>query len=97
MPASTARIATEHASKYLQQLCKHWSHRLAVEFDPADGLVNFDENRRCRFHAEAGQLDLRVETATDEELERTQGTVFNHLKRFAFREELAEPEWRREG
>lgn len=95
MPRSTARIPTEHASKYLQQLCKHWSHKLTVEFDPRDGLVTFDENRRCRFHAEEGHLDVQLDTATEEELERTQGTVFNHLKRFAFREELPEPEWRR--
>ena len=31
-------VATAAASKYLQQLCKHWSHRFAVEFDAADGL-----------------------------------------------------------
>lgn len=31
MPISTARFATAHAEKYLQQLCKHWSHRFSVE------------------------------------------------------------------
>ena len=27
-----AEVATAHASRYLQQLYKHWSHRFAVEF-----------------------------------------------------------------
>ena len=35
-------------------------------------------------------------TVVDEEqLARTQETVVNHLKRFAFREELGEVSWRR--
>jgi uncharacterized protein len=97
MPSSTARIPTIHGSKYLQQLCKHWSHRLTVKFDPSDGKVLFDDARQCLFHAEDEHLDLEVQTATGEELERTQGTVINHLRRFAFREELADPVWTRIG
>ncbi len=97
MPAFTARIPTEHASKYLQQLCKHWSHKLTVEFDPRDGKVTFDDTRACKFHATPEHLDLHVETASDEELERTQGTVINHLKRFAFREDFGDPAWSRVG
>ena len=31
--ASQAQVRTEHASRYLQQLCKHWSHKFAVTFD----------------------------------------------------------------
>ena len=31
---ATANVPTAHASKYLQQLCKHWQHNLAVEFTP---------------------------------------------------------------
>ena len=93
MPTSSANIPTEHASKYLQQLCKHWSHRLTVEFDPNDGSVIFDEARSCRFHAEADHLNVVITTASADDLVRTEGTVINHLRRFAFREELADPAW----
>ena len=37
MPQSEARIATASASRYLQQVCKHWSHKFAVEFTPEHG------------------------------------------------------------
>ena len=30
---AVATVPTAHASRYLQQLCKHWSHKLPVEFD----------------------------------------------------------------
>ena len=30
---STATVPTKSASRYLQQLCKHWAHNLEVEFD----------------------------------------------------------------
>ena len=43
---STASVPTAHASRYLQQLCKHWSHNLAVEFDEARGTVTFPRNAR---------------------------------------------------
>ena len=36
------------------------------------------------------RLALRIEAADDATLERTQGVVIDHLKRFAFREELGE-------
>ena len=34
MIRSIARVPTDKGSRYLQQLCKHWSHNLAVEFTP---------------------------------------------------------------
>ena len=50
MPASQATVPTASASRYLQQLCKHWSHKFAVEFTPEHGTIPFDETRvpaRC--------------------------------------------------
>lgn len=97
MPASQANIATASASRYLQQLCKHWSHKFAVEFTPARGLIPFDATRRCTLDASPDRLALRIEAADDATLERTQGVVIDHLKRFAFREDLGEVKWERAG
>lgn len=36
-----ALVPTDSASKYLQQLCKHWQHNLQVEFTPENGTVVF--------------------------------------------------------
>lgn len=39
MPTTHAAVSTEHASRYLQQLCKHWSHKFAVTFDERKGTI----------------------------------------------------------
>jgi len=93
MPASSATVTTASASRYLQQLCKHWSHKFAVEFTPEQGTIPFDETRRCKLEASPDQLSLRIEAADDATLERMQGVVIDHLKRFAFREDLGNVMW----
>ena len=94
MVQSQAQVPTASASRYLQQICKHWSHKFAVEFTPEHGTIPFSEDRRCEFSAADGVLTMRIEAADDATLERTQHVVVDHLKRFAFREGLAEPIWR---
>ena len=37
--SSTARVPTLHASRYLQQLCKHWGHNLTVAFNETTGTA----------------------------------------------------------
>ena len=41
MSTSHAEIPTASASRYLQQLCKHFAHKLPVTFDPAEGRIGF--------------------------------------------------------
>jgi hypothetical protein len=95
MPASQATIATASASRYLQQLCKHWSHKFAVEFTPQHGTIPFDTTRVCMLDASPEALALRIEAADDATLDRMQGVVIDHLKRFAFREDLGDVRWAR--
>jgi len=95
MPAAQATIPTDCASRYLQQLCKHWSHRFAVEFTPQHGTIPFDKTRMCTLDASPEHLALRIEAADNATLVRTQGVVIEHLKRFAFREELGDVQWER--
>ncbi len=93
MIASETKVATEKASQYLQQLCKHWAHKFAVEFTPAHGVVPFPEDRRCVLDADAQSLSIRIEAPDDASLTRTQGVVIDHLKRFAFREDFGDVQW----
>jgi uncharacterized protein len=87
MALSTAVVQTESGSKYLQQLCKHWSHKMVTEFDPRHGRVDFPSGAQLFLEAEDGALRLKLE-AQDDSLERMESVVADHLKRFAFREEL---------
>lgn len=95
MLVSETRIPTTSASKYLQQLCKHWSHKFEVEFSPEKGRVPFAADRACDFAATADTLTLRVEANDEETLSRTERVVIDHLKRFAFREDLGGVTWSR--
>ena len=94
MPQSAAIVTTDHASRYLQQLCKHWAHRFAVTFDPRKGAIDFGEGQTVDLAASDGALSMTI-GAEEAALERLEQVVADHLKRFAFREELAF-DWRRQ-
>lgn len=90
-----ARVPTQHASRYLQQLCKHWAHSLAVEFTAERGSVTFPRDARganwsgdsrLLMAAEPAVLVCRIEASEPAQLEAMKGVVVRHLDRFAFRE-----------
>ena len=87
-----ARVATESASKYLQQLCKHFEHKLPVNFDASAGAITFPTGQ-VQLSADAEALAITLDAPTDEDLERLKDVVARHLVRFAFRETL-EVDWR---
>ncbi|WP_315832846.1 DUF2218 domain-containing protein [Bradyrhizobium prioriisuperbiae] len=95
MLATETHVATTSASRYLQQLCKHWSHKFAVEFTPEKGLIPFADDRTAKLEATADTLTMRIEAADAEVLARMEGVVVEHLKRFSFREDLGEIRWTR--
>ena len=97
MPVSQAKVATTAASRYLQHLCKHWSHKFEVEFTAEHGRVPFDGERVCMLEAHPDHLTLRVEAQDEATLIRLERVVIEHLKRFAFREDLGEVQWSRAG
>lgn len=92
MARSTVLVPTEHASKYLQQLCKHWTHRLDVTFDAQHGTVKF-EGSVATLDARDSGLEVTLEATDAETLERIKGAVSSHLDRFAFREAPLTFEW----
>jgi hypothetical protein len=95
MARSIARVPTQSASRYLQQLCKHWGHKFQVEFDPEHGRIELPFGP-CLLDARAEALVVTLETSDRAGFDRFESVVADHLKRFAFREELAF-DWRREG
>ncbi|RVU36947.1 DUF2218 domain-containing protein [Hwanghaeella grinnelliae] len=87
MLESTADIATEKASRYLQQLCKHFAHKIPVSFDAAAGQISFSGGD-CRLEADDNRLRLSVTASDAETLAKLQNVAASHLVRFAFREEM---------
>jgi hypothetical protein len=82
-----ARVPTEHAGRYLVQLCKHFGHRVPASFDDGAGRVEFPDGV-VDFEAEGGVLVMRVSAAEPAGVERLSGVLSRHLERFAFRESL---------
>jgi hypothetical protein len=95
MPVSQAHVSTASASRYLQQVCKHWTHKFAVEFTPEKGHIPFTDGRVCDLEATPETLTMRAEAPDVEALERLQRVVVEHVKRFAFREDLGDVQWTR--
>jgi uncharacterized protein len=95
MPTSQAQLSTASASRYLQQVCKHWSHKFAVEFTPEKGRIPFSDGRVCDLEATPEVLKMHAEAPDVEALERLQRVLVEHIKRFAFREDLGDVQWTR--
>ena len=104
MYSAAADVPTPHASKYLQQLCKHWQHNLAVAFTPEHGTVTFPRDARgadwaadalVTFDAGPDALSVRIDASSDAHLEAMQEVVARHLDRFAFREAPLAFDWQR--
>ncbi|QND48986.1 DUF2218 domain-containing protein [Rhizobium lusitanum] len=88
MPTSVSSVKTDHASRYLQQLCKHWSHKFTIEFNETAGKVPFNPETSLELKADASALLMTLHVENPQDIDRMQTVVADHLKRFAFREEL---------
>jgi uncharacterized protein len=100
--SSTALVPTKSGSRYLQQLCKHWAHNMAVEFDATKGTVIFPKDARgaewpdqgvVTMTAQADGLLCRIDASAEGQLEGLKGALARHLDRFAFREAPLTFDW----
>lgn len=95
MARTITSVSTLHGSKYLQQLCKHWSHRFEVTFDPQAGQIDFGDGQSVNLAAHPEQLEISITDTTGDRLERLETVVADHINRFAFRETLVY-DWKRD-
>ncbi|MDC0739632.1 DUF2218 domain-containing protein [Cognatishimia sp. SS12] len=86
---TVAVVQTESGSRYLQQLCKHWSHKAAAEFDATHGTLTFDSGNIVEMQATPETLTLTAKTGPRGDLDYWAGVVQRHIERFAFRETLS--------
>ncbi|MGX5665681.1 DUF2218 domain-containing protein [Rhizobium daejeonense] len=93
MTKAIAIVPTESGWKYVQQLCKHWAHKLEVELGEKGGIVRFSE-AVATMTADDAALTVELEAVSPEVLERMKGVVSSHLDRFAFREAPLPFDWK---
>lgn len=101
--SSTVSVPAATASRYLQQLCKHWQHHLAVEFDASRGTIVFPRDARganwagdatVTLTAAPEALECQIDASEPGQLEALKGALARHLDRFAFREGPLAFDWR---
>ncbi|WP_375288275.1 DUF2218 domain-containing protein [Sphingomonas sp.] len=94
MSVSIARVPTRSASRYLQQLAKHWSHKMAVRFTEEEAEIEFPNGARLELKADSETLDVALTVPEGEDDARMRQVVAEHLDRFAFREAPLTFDWR---
>lgn len=86
------RFPTLKASAYLQQLCKHFGHKVPVSHNKEHGEISFLVGS-CVLEATGTELEIKVSANTVEDLERAKNIIDSHLERFAFREGFKTMDW----
>ncbi|MGE7204436.1 DUF2218 domain-containing protein [Sphingomonas sp. NPDC019816] len=94
MSISVARVPTLSASRYLQQLAKHWSHKMEVVFTAEEGAIVFPNGSKLDMRADSETLDIVLTVPEGEDAARMREVVASHLDRFAFREAPLTFDWR---
>jgi len=84
-PQFQATIPTQSASRYLQQLCKHWGHKFEVSFTPEQGTIALPFGP-VALQATPDLLTVTLSPTPEADPAKMQQVVADHLNRFAHRE-----------
>lgn len=85
--SSRAVVVTHHASRYLQQLSKHWAHKFATEFTPSSSKIALPLGE-VRLSANERSLIIEITALKSDDLTVVRDVVQTHIERFAFKETL---------
>jgi len=92
MPSAASTFATQNASRYLQQLCKHFSHKVKVEYSRQSGSAELPGGK-LKLEATSAALLVRLESEAPRDLVKARYILEDHLVRFAFKEKLLGLNW----
>lgn len=86
---SHTAVQTPKAQGYLVQLCKHFAHKIPATYADNRGRITFDMGVAELDATDPAMLRIAVSTRDSQTLPGLEDVVERHLKRFAFKEELA--------
>lgn len=87
MITSTTEITTAKADAYVQQMCKHFAHKVDVTEVGDAHVVRFGFGTG-ELRAADDRIVLSAHAEDRPQLERIETVLGSHLERFAFRERL---------
>ncbi|MDF3415093.1 DUF2218 domain-containing protein [Sulfitobacter sp. M57] len=88
----TGTFQTPNAAKYLGQLCKHFGHKIEVEYTETEGTAHFIFGP-AHFRADDTTLTVQFDLLHDAATDSAKGVIDSHLERFAFREDFKNMNW----
>ncbi|QHQ35142.1 DUF2218 domain-containing protein [Algicella marina] len=98
MPTAKLRelgtFPTANAGKYIQQLCKHFAHKVEVTWDETSGTAALPSGPATLTATET-ELMVEITAADAEGLQRARYVIDSHMERFAFREAFKTMDWRK--
>jgi hypothetical protein len=89
---SIAFFPTQNAAKYMQQLCKHFAHKVEATCDDTRGDVALKDGP-CVLTAEPDGLRVQVTAAAAKEIIEARFVIDIHLVTFAHRENFTGLTW----
>ncbi len=85
-----ATIHTQIANSaplYMKKLCRHFGHKVPVNITDDQGIIEFPFGR-CHITTTDQSLHMAINVSREEDLERAQSVVGDHLQRMAPKETL---------
>jgi hypothetical protein len=85
---ATGHVRTEKATRYVTQLCKHFQHKVQVDWDEAQALVHFPMGQ-CWLAPDPDGFHVRCRAESAKALATVKYILDDHVSRFGWREKLA--------
>jgi hypothetical protein len=79
-------VPTAEAARYVEQLCRHWAHRLVVERSGQDARIVLPSGAVVGLLPTQAALEIELAASTPADLAEAKEVIRSHLDRFAFRE-----------
>jgi hypothetical protein len=87
-----AIVETSDGSRYINKLCKHFTHRVPAQWSEHQGLVNFAMGT-CDMLDDGQSLSFVCKAENESDLNEIIETIQSHFDRFALKDQLIIKEW----
>ena len=91
----TGTYDSPKASQYLQQLCKHFAHKVELTYDATSASVPLPSGN-VTMNADAEALEVRIAAEDIKSMIQARFVIDSHLVPFAARENFTGLTWRME-
>lgn len=92
MQTLTGTFATEHAAKYVAQLCKHFAHKVTASYQDNQGKADLPSGP-AELIAHPDRLEVIMQLNSPDQADLARHIIDSHMVRFAHREDFQQMQW----